>query len=802
MHEFIDREIATQAMNTLLTKPDIPWIVLAGSSQIGKTEFAKKITSMNNDTILCSFEFGVSYTYAFLQSLCSVYNVALENVICEFAKQNVEGRNIFKLRGQQYVSPPKKSELKSIVNQLIKNDTSSGLYTFAYYLSENIFSNIKCIFLDDFHYCDFEAYKWIVEFWNSLVNPQPTIVVICNFELNWESAEVKNTINSIVAPVNIEKFDSETAFYDILKEHFNFENDVNLATISKHFYKLYDGSARLLFETIKLLEGKITDDKDEKKMELMLKTAQQIHLGRFDEISKSHLLVLCLLAYSPSPITKNNITDILESNEQIITEILNQLYNINFIDYIAHNITGQTLYCIMDEYLREMIKSGCSETEELFYKTKIYRAIHKAQIDTTLEQTMKLAIDLKEKDAIKYLTQYINISEDLVTAEKKAYYIQKLLNSITSVPEQLICIDIVQLLYTYGYYRCAEKIISAYIFGNNVLNFENLLLLGDIQHVLLSPETSQTYKQASEVQGISTSDKLKALNRQIMALNQEHQEVLARELYINTLQQYETSSCIGLVELYRNTNNSFFYTEAMEYTIKGFFLAKNLGEELEMYKCLHNICMLQLQYGHYGHLFESNPFNFEPTFELVLDFFAKHPMYRHEQAYPLLDLGTVKMFEFVDTHNQQCLVAAKKYYSEAQLYAKSFYARHIAETGLLVVNSYQYAKQQKSFVQGMRDSLYNRYLLQREDIEDYRVHRKILLSLALSAIISEDIQVATVYLGQANTYITGAETLRYNRLCQKAGCPMYKKEPVPLNGRYEVYYGSDEFVPWLISFCH
>lgn len=240
----------------------------------------------------------------------------------------------------------------------------------------------------------------------------------------------------------------------------------------------------------------------------------------------------------------------------------------------------------------------------------------------------------------------------------------------------------------------------------------------------------------------------------------------------------------------------------MEYTIRGYVLAKELGEVLEMYKCLHNICMIRLQHGKYGQPICDERLYIEPTFEYIVDFFAKHSEYRHEQAYPLLDLGTVKMFEYVRTHDAKLLIEAKRYYSEAQLYAKSFYAQHIAETGLLIVNSYQYAYDESTFVQELRDTMYNRYVQKQTVIEDYRVHKKILLSLALSAIISGNNEDATMYLNDASKYISGAETLRYNKLCQKAGCVVLMKETVPLNGKNEIYYGSDELVPWLISFCH
>ena len=112
--------------------------------------------------------------------------------------------------------------------------------------------------------------------------------------------------------------------------------------------------------------------------------------------------------------------------------------------------------------------------------------------------------------------------------KKKAYYIDNFLNSKCKVPEKLISIYNVQLLYLYGYYQSAEKLIGTYYILGGIVEFENLMLLGDIQHILLSPKTSHTYKSASEVIGISVSDKIKAINRQIMALNQEHKEQLAK----------------------------------------------------------------------------------------------------------------------------------------------------------------------------------------------------------------------------------------------------------------------------------
>lgn len=56
-----------------------------------------------------------------------------------------------------------------------------------------------------------------------------------------------------------------------------------------------------------------------------------------------HMLVLRTLAYSPSPLSKKNVIDILDLIEPITTEIISQLYNRNFINYIADNNNDHTL---------------------------------------------------------------------------------------------------------------------------------------------------------------------------------------------------------------------------------------------------------------------------------------------------------------------------------------------------------------------------------------------------------------------------------------------------------------------------
>lgn len=101
------------------------------------------------------------------------------------------------------------------------------------------------------------------------------------------------------------------------------------------------------------------------------------------------------------------------------SDIISTLYDSNFITQTANNETGITLYRISDNFLIELIKSGCSENEQLFYKTKIYRAIQSKQISANLEQIVNLAIELGENEAEDLVLQYIRQPEDSVPDEKK-----------------------------------------------------------------------------------------------------------------------------------------------------------------------------------------------------------------------------------------------------------------------------------------------------------------------------------------------------------------------------------------------
>lgn len=337
-----------------------------------------------------------------------------------------------------------------------------------------------------------------------------------------------------------------------------------------------------------------------------------------------------------------------------------------------------------------------------------------------------------------------------------------------------------------------------YIKENEKLDYSFFMLLGGVQHLLLRPEAPKTFEKAANLSGITISQKLSALNREIMSLNQadEMSALKAKRLYNSTLDQYANEKCNGLIELYRNTNNSYPENVALEFTIKGYQLAKELGNELEKYKCMHNICMIRLHQNQYPSIMNRRDLDIEPTFDLVDKFFKKNPQYYHKRAYPLLDLGTYEMFEYISTNEKKHLKRAKSYYSKAQLFAKSFYAQHIAEMSLLVTNTHMYHNQGAMInsIRQKRSYIFKKY--NSKSIVDHRVNRKILLSLAVSAVLTQDVEETYMYLEIVEPYISGPETARYKNI--KKLCDGIPLETSGLN----VYYESPYIVPWLISLAH
>lgn len=799
MTTFIDHDSARRRMKVFLSEKDGNWSVLSGK-RIGKTEFAKQIVSEIGDGIVVEPYKEQYHPYAESFILSIFPEEALSDAIYRYGRRDTFTKELFNSMGYDGIADISEVDRAFILRRLIQYDVNSKKYIFANALAKEYSSRYKYIFLDNFYLCDSDNFNWLVEFWNSIKNTIPKIIVICNFELKWKSREVNEHLINLSAPVDIHVFDNEESFCKLIGNTVSFENETVLKRLSREIYNLFEGDAESVIELINLIRPASRLISDEKKRSSIFRTANEIKKREFSSLKNMHVMILRFLAFSLVGLTRNEISCLIEVEENITMELICQLLDEGFINCSVDEKKANTIYNLSSVFLSESVKQACSKEERDFFLRKIYASINYKDLSANKCHFLDIALEVSIEKAKEIILEMLHNTDGDVTNEQFASYVNRYIDAGGLINDELCTLDIVRLLYKYGYYESAEHIIINT--QDSFDTYEAYMLKGDIQHILLKSEASETYKVASKLPHISTSQKISAINNYIMSLNQESREEEATQNYKRALNDYENEECIGLVELYRNTNNSFEYNEAMEFTIKGYCLADKIGADFEKYKCLHNICMMRLQYGFYDEVFLDARIKDELTFDTSLRYFSAHPEYRHECAYPLLDLGTVEMFRFSFDNDINHVQKARKYYSDAQLYARSFYARHIAEMGLLVTNTYLYKDIDPDFVLGIILAAQEHYEKERDDIADSRVHRKILLSIILSKIVSGQTNEIRDLLVTVSNYMNGYEIMRFNGLCERADCEDLKKTTVSLNGRNEIYYGSCKFVPWLISMCH
>lgn len=789
---YVDHKKARKSFETIVSTEPSNWITICGGDNSGKTSFIKEVC-LNSKTLFCSAPKSLFYLDGLICELLCWQDVCIKQFFREFPKKFEPFKEFLNIN---FVNEIPQEKYAYIVRKLILNDIENKNYHYAFYLG-NVLSNITYIVLDDFYKCDRECYEWLLYFSESFLKRGHYIIILCDNQKEWESTKIRDIVFEIPELVDIQYFDAATDFETVLSETIFFDNEEQLKKIAKNLFKIYKGKAQLLFETIRLYgNDNYTNDVEREKH--ISEIANRLSIDSILYKTKTEQLILELLALCPIPLSKLDICALLEMDVLIVAEVLHNCINANFLELIAEEKSIDIRYTISDDTIQELILINIAEAEKNFLLNRIWILGKSGKIGLDDKSYIDVAFSVRSSETEALLVDFLNDASQNISQETKIDYINYLYSLNLNKKHIFSNYQNAKKAYEFGFFETALKMLT-YMKNSTILDYNFYMLLGGVQHLLLQPEASQTFKKASEMEGITTSQKLSAINRQIMSLNQADETCAyeARQLYERVLNEYSNEKCVGLIQLYRNTNNSFPMDQALEYTIKGYQLATELGEELERYTCMHNICMIQLHQNMYPKRLERKELDMEPSFEIVDNFFRNNAIYCHKRAYPLLDLGTYEMFKFITTKEIENLKRAKTYYSKAQLFAKSFYARHIAECSLLVVNThlYLYNEQILQSVRRKRKSIFQRYNSQQ--IIDCRVNRKILLSLAVSAVLTKDLLEAKKYLDIAQEYISGPEKNRYDNLRKLCTGGI-----VILDNNEDFYYSSPEFVPWLISLAH
>lgn len=791
---YVNHKKAKAVFETLVRSESPDWIIVSGGEDSGKTSFIKEVCP-DSHTLFCEPQLSIFYLDGFIPYISAKWQVYVKDFLSRFSLYLEKIKKIYEIN---YINDINDEQSRNVIRLLIRIDITEQTYKFAHYLGNVICSDFNYIVLDSFHKCDIECYEWLLHFAENYLKKQGYIVALCDFDNHWESAKIYEIFHDVQELIDIQCFDTELDYFSVLKDNIYFDNTEELRNLANELFMLYNGDAQLLFKTLKLYGiDNNTNDYDRKNRFLRIANNLTIKSIKFN--NKVEKLILELLELSPIPLSISEISKTLEISESIIQEILLKHYNNDLIEMGIQENNKEICYCIADTLIGKLILQNIDIKSRKFILNRIWIMVKSNILNISTKLQLELALEIEDSETEKLLEQYLNNNIQIVTIEKKLEYINRLYTLNLHNMHNFSNYNNAKMAYEFGYYETALKMLL-YMKNHEELDYSFFMLLGGVQHLLLRPEAPRTFEKAASLPNITISQKLSAINREIMSLNQADEEsaLKARRLYDSTLKQYSDEKCDGLIELYRNTNNSYPANVALEYTIKGYQLATELKNELEKYKCMHNICMIRLHQNQYPSLLNRQDLDIEPTFELVDKFFKKNPQYYHKRAYPLLDLGTYEMFEYISTNEKRHLKRAKSYYSKAQLFAKSFYARHIAEMSLLVTNTHLYHEQNLmvNSIRQKRKEIFKKYTT--ESIVDYRVNRKILLSLAVSAVLTHDIKEACTYLTLVKPYISGPETARYNNLnnlCEGTSTNS-------LNIGSNLYYESPYFVPWLISLAH
>lgn len=793
----IDRKNAKNTFNEIISSKE-DWIYIIGKFGIGKSYFIRNVVN-SNFTIYCE----PNHNFEYWKEILNKIELHINDIVKELLQ-----RQIINLDNDRKLGKLSNQEKYNILEEEIINEINAHKAIINKFLGEYLSKRYQYIVLDNLYKCDSNTYNWMINLLDAFTkNENCHVIAVCDSDKNWLYKELKSDLYSRFSRVKIEKYDDSKAFFDLINTVVHFDNSEKLVSISKKLYNDFNGSAASILNLISFIKKNDNINRmfDEEKEKFIIDKAVHLSSDTIKNLNYIAKEILAILALSPIPLSSEAISNILECSLDNIDCEIRYCLKSDLIERKYNKLIDTTEYRLTNSFSIETYTRPFKDRDIKYFYEKILRAHLAKKIHIENEQLLEIAIKCEADDIDSIAFRCLkNIDLNDSNISRIAELLNNYLSLNKQIPQYICTMQHVNLLYTYGYYSNAYKVICNIKDKN--CEYEYLMKKGDIEHLILHPNTAKTFEKAANLSAITISQKLSAINRQIMALTQERKDELnqARELYKHIVLQYENEECDGLIELYRNSNNIFPYTEAIEYTIKGYNLSVKLNNDLEKLKNLHNICMLKVLNGNYYSDLNNANLNVEPDFKMICNEFEERDEFLHELSYPLLDLGTLEMFKFVeDTENNiEYLDSAKRYFSRAQIYAKSFYAKNIANTSLLIVNSYLH-KTDEEYIISARKRIFENYSNEAENIKDFRVHRKILFALATSASITNHIEEGRQYLRLSKPHVFEDETLRYNNLCDDLKIPNEKIQFTPLDARnIREYHKNSKFVPWLISFGH
>ncbi len=504
----IDRENAKSTFNYMIQLQD-KFICIKGQKGMGKSYFVKEVTKDKN-TLLCKRTLHINYWKNIFLEIKPFYKD-----IIDFLDKN----NTSILPENIYAGDLKDDEAEYYLEQAIQKEIISNSTLIGKHLGKFFADKYTFIILDDISECDNESYEWMISLLDKYSSCGGYVIFIYDTDTDFKNQQI---LKMNYPNIEISKYDNAKAYYDLLNTAVYFDNHELLFKIAEKLFKIFDKSSYKILSLISLLKKKeLIDLSDNEKKEIILDCAASLSFEIIDKLDSVSKDILLYLAISPVNLTKKDLKILTGFSDKVVEKGIIECKNHYLIQDKSVN-NGQKAYDITNTIPKDIyIKKGNNICN--IYETLYAHLNNNSELKPFDKLMLAISADNNDTETIAK-TVFCNLEINQDDIESKVQLLDRYIKFCERVPLFLFDIHYVNLLYKFGYYNSSYKLILG--IKNSKNKYDYLMKKGDIEHLILNKHTATTFKEAATLDGITTTQKLSAINRQVMALTQENEKEL------------------------------------------------------------------------------------------------------------------------------------------------------------------------------------------------------------------------------------------------------------------------------------
>ena len=815
--QFVNRDTESLTIEHFISKRyecNVLWVT--GRSGVGKSFLLEHHLLQKKDrelkTIFVTIRDNETKHGEYLLRLLDKMNIASVSSLYRFVKThyasivNIAGHKLWEkyTHGKDQNSMQLLIESAYFIHEEKQTKTSLSRFLCEYFISE--FSS-HILVLDNLTAADTFSMNVIKEFLLHISSEKKlSIIVTTNTDhLDRNGLDYYLTEELPHVYISMKPFDKADYFKQILKDKFN-----NIQLIDDNVNRIfelcegYPQKLRGFLRSLYIDDGINMDGSKAVFLEKQLFKYLFLKKTGIDlsKLTSSNVLILRILVLARIPINKNFISSLLnymfsisDINDEAVTSgqigtILIDLWKYDIIEpvnengHIMYRFTHDALY----EYLLEHFLSSGNTTILVSSAIIGYVVKNKNQMredgysESQLQQLLALHSFLtQDKDQyVQYNKEYaINLSKKQQYIEAVEIF-QRLSNDLNLLNSEEILVYAHALYESGGYEECLVLMQKT---GLVYFDPESLVITGKCEFILVRPEIAINYYN----EALDRIDKEKnpllyveINNLKQMALTEtENGYEKAKALFEATADFIKSKKLhhYKLSRFYRNALNIYTGEQSLTYLNNGACVAKECDDDIEYAKAIHNLGFEKFRQGDMS--------GAEDDFNVALRILENSMI--HETAYPLNNIGVCLLSN--GFYNK-----AKEYLDKARILVTSGYGKLVIEINSCINCVYCDNEATPDY-----ESIIDK--LNKDQIKDPRIHRKIYLNYAIYLIGKRDYQSAADVLNMCLPQLKRSRMIhRWNRYASMVSLPKISAPDLPLSE--SAYYRDIAFEPWMLTYGH